>query len=672
MRSWPLPRSTAAPDEVEGVSGMIWRLQQEGAVETHNSVLLVPEPHELLAGRWLHLRYETTLYGSAGRPVIRFLHKGEETQQVMSAALFRVGEWIGRIPRETRQIDVSPAPGCPLADFSLTSARVLCERQVLALARERSATKAGLAAVLGSIGCGAAAEGILRNLFGATSMRRYHEWRERNRREMDLAGLESRRDSWSHGPHIRVILLDTGGKRVDALRATVSSLERQAYPNWSLAAVAGCPAFGAGHRLVPVEENAKAQTVWGGLSPSDMVLPISAGDTIADHAMGTLVEFASTRPDHTLFYADEDSIDAGRYVAPELKPDWSPIFHKSRPFVGCAIYVRRRALGAHGELSLAELALPSTWDALFAAEAGPVGHIRRVLLTKAWKAPGAERRVAIAKPSVPAVTATLIVPTRDRAKLLAACLASLEKTMPRNFDLLIVDNGSSNPATRRLLDRAGKQPGVRVLEAEGPFNFSALCNRAARHAEGRVLVFLNNDTEALRSDWLVNLTGWALQPDIGAVGAKLVYPSGRLQHAGLVVGLGGYAAHIDIGASPAYPGYLDRFAVPHEVSAVTGACLAVEKSKFEAIGGFDADKFPVELGDVDLCLRLAERGWKTVLTPDALLMHRESATRGRSDVATRYAAERRHFRTKWMDIIRDDPFFHPGLSLTARHTSLDH
>ena len=139
-----------------------------------------------------------------------------------------------------------------------------------------------------------------------------------------------------------------------------------------------------------------------------------------------------------------------------------------------------------------------------------------------------------------------------------------------------------------------------------------------------------------------------------------------------MLGLGGYAAHIDIGASPAYPGYLDRFAVPHEVSAVTGACLAIEKRKFEAIGGFDADNFPVELGDVDLCLRLAERGWKTVLTPDALLMHRESATRGRSDVATRYAAERRHFRTKWMDIIRDDPFFHPGLSLTARHTSLDH
>ena len=650
---------------------MIWRLRQEIAVKTHNSVRLVPEPQELLAGRWLHLRYETTLYGSAGRPVIRFLHNGEETEEIMSAALFGVGEWIGRIPGETRQIDVSPPPGCPLPGFSLTSVKVLCERQVLTLARERSATKAGFAAVLASIGCRAAADGILRNLFGATSMRRYHEWRERSRRELDLTGLESRRDSWNHGPHIRVILLDTGGKAVDALRATVSSLERQTYPNWSLAAIGGDPALGAGHRLVPVEENAKAETVWGGLSPSDMVLPISAGDTIADHAMGTLVEFASTRPDHTLFYADEDSIDAGRYVAPQLKPDWSPIFQRSRSFVGRAVYARCRALEAHRQLPLAEMLRPSAWDALFTAESGPVGHIRRVLLTKMWRPAEGGRRLEAVKSVGLDPSATIIVPTRDREKLTAACLASLEMTMPGRFDLLIVDNGSTSPAMRRLLERVEGRPGIRVLEAAGPFNFSALCNRAAEYAEGQVLVFLNNDTEVLRPDWLSSLTGWAVQPDVGAVGAKLVYPSGRLQHAGLVLGLGGYAAHIDIGAPSAYPGYLDRFTVPHEVSAVTGACLAVEKRKFEAIGGFDADRFPVELGDVDLCLRLAERGWKTVLTPDALLMHRESATRGRSDVARRYAAERRHFQARWRERIRDDPYFHPALSLTARRTSLD-
>jgi GT2 family glycosyltransferase len=293
------------------------------------------------------------------------------------------------------------------------------------------------------------------------------------------------------------------------------------------------------------------------------------------------------------------------------------------------------------------------------------------LLTKPWTPAEAGVRIAAAKPAVERVTATLIIPTRDRADLLAACLSGLEKTNPRDFDLVIADNGSRESATRDLLDRAGRYSWIRTLDLPGSFNFSALCNRAAEVAQGRVLVFLNNDTVAMQPDWLANLVSWAVRPDVGAVGAKLVYPSGNLQHAGLVLGLGGYAAHIDVGAEPAHRGYLDRLAVPHEVSAVTGACLAVEKSKFETIGGFDAARYPIELGDVDLCLRLSQRGWKTVFTPDAVLTHHESATRGRSNVAKRYAKERRHFRESWGDAILDDPCFHPALSLTARRTSLD-
>ncbi|WP_422035498.1 glycosyltransferase family 2 protein [Reyranella sp.] len=644
----------------------------EVAVKAPNERLVLTALDESRKGRWLQLRYRMTLYGSAGRPVVRFCQDGEETQEFMSAALFGGGEWIGRLPRGTSHIEVAPPPGFPPAGLSLTSGRILSDRAVLTLARGRNAARAGLAAALDTVGFTTAADTLLKDIFGATPIDQYHEWRERNRRELDLAGLESPRDNWTAGPHIRVILLEEGEKAANALRATLFSLERQAYPNWSLAVAGRDQILESGHRLVRVDRNARAEALWRGLNPSDIVLPISAGDTISDYAMGALVEFASTRPTHMLFYADEDSIDAGRHVAPELKPDWSSIFQQARSFVGRALYVRCRALESHGGFSVAEMLRPSTWGALFGAQSGPVGHIRRVLLTKVWRAERAEKRVAIARRTMPAASATLIIPTRDRARLMAACLASLEKTTPRSFDLLIVDNGSTESSTRRLLGRAAKQAGVRVLDGGGPFNFSALCNEAARHAEGRVLVFLNNDTEVLRPDWLVNLAGWALQPEIGAVGAKLIYASGRLQHAGLVLGLGGYAAHIDIGTPSEYPGYLDRFTVPREVSAVTGACLAVEKSKFQAIGGFDADRFPVELGDVDLCLRLAERGWKSVITPDALLMHRESATRGRSDVARRYAAERRHFRERWMDSIRDDPFFHPALSLTARRTSLDH
>jgi len=551
---------------------------------------------------------------------------------------------------------------------------MLSRREVLALAGHRSVGKTLLAAGLGLVGREAEASGLLEELFGGTPLDRYHEWRALNGRALDLVGLDAARPSWRRGPHIRVIVFDDGsGESAEVLEATIASLERQLYPNWSLALAGPNLTYRADRRAIRIEGNSKAGELWRGLDASDIVFPIVAGDTAADYAMAALVEFLSAHPGLSLVYADEDSIDAdGRYVAPELKPDWSPIFHKARPYVGRAVYFRRRALEAHADLSLAEMLRPSTWGALFAPEAGPVGHIRRVLLTKACKIPKTENRISVATPAAQGAPATLIVPTRDRPDLLAACLAGLEKTKPRDFDLLIVDNDSKEPATRRLLDRARMYPWVRVLDVSGSFNFSALCNRAAERAEGQVLVFLNNDTEAMRPDWLAKLMGWAIRPDIGAVGAKLLYPSGRLQHAGLVLGLGGCAAHIDSGARPSYASYLDRIQVPHEVSAVTGACLAVERRKFDAIGGFDAERYPIELGDIDLCLRLRQRGWKTVFTPEAVLKHHESATRGRSNAAKRYAAERRQFIATWGDAVLDDPFFHPALSLTARRTSLDH
>lgn len=624
-------------------------------------------------GRWLRVQYRTALYGSAARPVIRFDVEGKESQEPMGSAFFGTGEWIGLVPQGTRRIHIALPAGCPATDFSLTSCEVLTQRELLTLAWKRGALKTIVAMGSMLVGAKVSTSGLLKDLFGATRLERYHEWRATGSRGLDLAGLEAPRDSWRQGPHIRAIVLADRSDSGEALGATFDSLARQSYPNWSLAVVGPDGTYRGDRSVVHVEGNARSGALWEGLEASDIVFPIVAGDTIADYAMAALVEFASVCPAVSLFYADEDSIDANRrHVAPELKPDWSPIFHRGQPYVGRAVYFRRRALEARADLSSAEMLRPSTWDALFAAETGPVGHIRRVLLTKSRKSPEAGDPITTAMPVPQGATATLIVPTRDRADLLAACLAGLEKTEPRTFELLILDNGSREPATRDLFERARAHAWVKVVEAPGPFNFSTLCNRGAELARGRVLVFLNNDTEAMRPDWLTNLMGWAMRPDVGAVGARLLYPSGRLQHAGLVLGLGGYAAHIDVGSEAAYKGYLDRLRVPHEVSAVTGACLAVEKSKFDAIGGFDAERYPIELGDIDLCLRLAQRGWKTVFTPDAVLTHHESATRGRSNVAERYAKERQHFLASWKDAVLDDPCFHPALSLTARRTSLDH
>ncbi len=580
---------------------------------------------------------------------------------------------MGLIPGGCRRVSIVLPAGYAVADFHLTSCEVLSLREVISRAWERGAGKALLAVGLGAVGRRDDAIGVLEDVVGATPLERYHEWRASNWRELDRTGLEACRESWLRGPQIRVIAQAVDVKAAEALDATLASLERQTYPNWSLALVGVETTARGGRPAFHIEGDARAAGLWEGLEPADIVFPVVAGDVVADYAMAALVEFAAGHPDCSMFYADEDSIDAElRHVAPELKPDWSPIFHQARPYVGRAVYFRRRALEAHADLPSVALLRPSTWDTLFAAETGPVGHIRRILLTKPWKPAVTCAPVTVAKPATERATATLIVPTRDRADLLAACLAGLEKTRPHDFDLVIVDNGSTEPATRDLLDRTRVHPWAQVLDAAGTFNFSALCNRAAELSQGRVLVFLNNDTVAIQPDWLANLVSLAVRPDVGAVGAKLVYPSGRLQHAGLVLGLGGYAAHIDTGEGPAHRGYLDRFTVPHEVSAVTGACLAVEKEKFDAIGGFDAKRFPIELGDVDLCLRLRQRGWKTVFTPHAVLTHHESATRGRSNVAKRYAKERQHFLENWKDAVLDDPCFHPALSLTARRTRLDH
>jgi GT2 family glycosyltransferase len=186
-----------------------------------------------------------------------------------------------------------------------------------------------------------------------------------------------------------------------------------------------------------------------------------------------------------------------------------------------------------------------------------------------------------------------------------------------------------------------------------------------------VLVFLNNDVAMLDRGWLKAMVRWAIKPDIGVVGAKLLFPNGLIQHAGVVLGFGGIAGHIYRRLPRDHRGYLAQLAVPHEVAAVTGACIAVERSKFEAVGGFDAENLPVDLNDVDFCLRIAEKGWTNIWTPEATLIHHQSATRGiDSNPFELYGKERAYFVQRWSHVIRDDPYFHPGFSLYAHNVAL--
>jgi GT2 family glycosyltransferase len=237
--------------------------------------------------------------------------------------------------------------------------------------------------------------------------------------------------------------------------------------------------------------------------------------------------------------------------------------------------------------------------------------------------------------------------------------------------VVIVDNGSTEPGAVALLRELAVLPNVAVISSPGPFNFSELCNTGARASQASVLVFLNNDTVIFDPRWLAALVKYAVRPNVGVVGAKLLFPDNRIEHAGVVLGHGGIAGHLYHREAAGAAGYMGQLLVAREVSAVTGACIAVERSKFEAVGGFDAENLPVDLNDIDLCLKISKKGWTTVWTPESTLYHLQSASRGFQHKPTVvYRKEREFFLRQWPDAIRDDPSFHPALSLYSHEPAL--
>ncbi len=262
--------------------------------------------------------------------------------------------------------------------------------------------------------------------------------------------------------------------------------------------------------------------------------------------------------------------------------------------------------------------------------------------------------------------ATLIIPTRDRVELLRACIESLRAhTDWPAVEIIVCDNDSRQPRTLAYLRRLAGE-GVRVLPCPGPFNFAAMNNRAAAEARGALLVFVNNDVVARRSDWLRRMAEEALRPDIGAVGAKLLDVRERIQHAGIVLGTGGLVTHAHRHFPGAAPGYLASLRATHRVSAVTAACLAVEATKFRAVGGFDEAAFAVDFNDVDLCLRLEAAGYRTLMVPGAVLSHHEAASRRwNPEARNRHEAEVAALRARWGARLETDPWYHPGFDPRA-------
>ncbi len=312
-------------------------------------------------------------------------------------------------------------------------------------------------------------------------------------------------------------------------------------------------------------------------------------------------------------------------------------------------------------------------DASITARVERIDPLRRLYHAArvAREALGSPSRSPLAAPPDPplfdrpkaAPKVSLVIATRDRAGLLSRAIetAFARSTYPAK-DLVIVDNGSVERATADLLAKCARTHAALVLRRDVPFNFAQLMNEGGRAASGDVLVFLNNDIEARDPAWLDPLVALATKPDVGAVGAKLLYPTGAVQHAGVVLGMSGLVGHAGRGLPSTARGPQNILCTVRDVSAVTGACLAMRRDVFERVSGFD-ERFAVECNDIDLCLRLRAVGLRVIWTPWPTLVHREGATRGRNETQSpQVIADRTLFFRQWGASLATDPFYPAELS----------
>ena len=397
--------------------------------------------------------------------------------------------------------------------------------------------------------------------------------------------------------------------------------------------------------------------------------------------------FTSQDNEKLAFYGDEDVIDDdGRRGQPFFKPGFSPDLLLHADYLSSCLAVTSGLARAMPDRPIGDF---HSLSLMLAEQADEVRHVdafvaHRYRLARPDAAPsylqaylqncyGPDASVAPQaggwachygqRPRLVSV----IIPTRDRIDLLAPCIDGLYATnKPGSFEVIVLDNGSTEPQTRQwLADAEARLPELRVIGAPGTFNWSWLNNLGMAHAKGDVFVFLNNDTEPIHEHWLARLADVACRADVGAVGALLLYPNGRIQHAGVVTGFSGLAAHVYCGVDPESDGHLFVSpTVPRNVAAVTGACLAVARDRIEAIGNFD-EAYRISGGDVELCIRAMVRGFVNVYLPDVRLIHHESQSRKREDPET----DVNRLRALVADQCPRDPYYNVNLSLTSLYPS---
>ena len=507
------------------------------------------------------------------------------------------------------------------------------------------------------------------------------------------------------------------------LEAAIESVIDQIYPDWELCIADDCSTDTSIRPLLESysERYSNIHAVFrernGHISEaSNSALKLASGeyvalldhdDCIPKHALARIADCINQRPDTDIIYTDEDKIDEyGARSQPHFKSDWNPDLLLGQNYISHFGVYRLSAIKDIGGFR-AGYEGAQDWDLVLrlSAQISPdrIRHIPEVLYhwrsisgstardigEKSYAHEAARKALedyfqhqnvdASLEPvdrfywrpvyghSTPSVA--IIIPTRDRLDLVKTCIESvLTNTDYSNFRVVVADNDSIEEETLQYLEYAKKE-GVDAMQIPGEFNFSRINNLAIASRNEEIVCLLNNDTRVINRSWLNELVMHAARSSVGPVGGKLLFPHDHVQHAGIVLGIGGIGSEAFKFIHKSDDGYIHRAFLVGNYSAVTGACLAVRKSVWNEVGGFDEKNTPNAYSDVDFCLRCSEKGYRSVFTPFAQLVHEQSASRG-PDNSPEFKTAISYMQNRWKEAIARDPYYNPNLSLEREDFTL--
>lgn len=554
----------------------------------------------------------------------------------------------------------------------------------------------------------------------------YEQWLKRhslNRRQ----AWKQKHTSFDRKPLISIVI-PLYCTPLPYLKELIESVRKQTYGNWQLCLADGSPDENV-HEFLKKNYRHEVRISYkklksnGGISVNtNKAMELARGeylmlcdhdDTLEPDALFEIVK-AINDQDADVIYTDEDkvSMDGQHYFDPHFKSDFNLFRFRDNNYI-CHIFAVKRQVAEQAGYFRKEFDGSQDFDFIFRCceKAEKIVHIPKVLYhwrchmdstaadpeSKAYAFEAGRKAVEehYKRMGIPAKVEmterpgwyrsrleiqgnpmiSVIIPNKDHTEDLELCLSSMAKrTSYENYEVLIVENNSEEKETFAYYEKLHERyPRVRVLTWEKEFNYSSINNFAAEQAKGEYLLFLNNDVEILTPDWMEEMLGICQQKEVSIVGAKLYYPDDTIQHAGVVLGLGGIAGHVMCRASREDAGYFGRMISVQEISAVTAACMLVDACDFRAVGGFD-ESFRVAFNDIDLCMKIRDIGRKIVFTPYAELYHYESKSRGLEDTPEkqyRFEKEITRFREKWEDQLKKgDPYYSPNLSVTEGDCSL--